>query len=73
MKVINTAHIRQVLNIRLYLAHFLMHPVNVSQDRFSPANIFTVQFHNYPKHAVSRRMLRPQIQNQGIAFSLAKF
>jgi hypothetical protein len=47
--------------------------VNVSQDRFRPSDIFTVQLHDDPKHAMGGWVLRPQIQNQGIAFSLAEF
>ncbi len=43
-----------------------MHPVQIAQHRLGPDDIFAVQLDDHPQNPVRGRMLRAEIEDQGI-------
>ena len=70
-QIINAAGIGQELRVSAVLAHLLLHPVDVAADRFGADDILAVHRHLDAQHAVCRRMLRPEVEDKGLARALA--
>ena len=63
-EVVDAAGVGEKLGPRTIFPHFLMHPVDVADDGFSPDDVFAVHRHLDPQDPVSGRMLRPQVQDE---------
>ncbi len=66
-QVIDAAGVGQELRVGAVLAHLLLHPVDVAADRFGADDVFAVHRHLDAQHAVGGRMLRAQVEDEGLA------
>jgi len=63
-EVIDAAGVGQKLGVGPVLAHLLMHPMDVTANRFGPDNVLAIHGHLYPQDTVGGRVLRPMFRTK---------
>jgi hypothetical protein len=70
-KVVDAAGVRQELRPRPVLPHLLVHPVDVADHGLGPLDPLTIHGQEHAQDAVSGRMLRPQVEHEGLLRGIA--
>ena len=64
MQIIHPAHVGHKLKVGLFLAHPLVHAVDVAEHRLGPHDVLAVEFEQDAQHAVGGGVLRSHAQDE---------